>query len=402
VNGEHRSGGIRGGITSTDVGIAVGFAVLSQIEAWGLHSLEGPRLLLAIAGFVTTLALVLRRRAPLLTAAITVAYFIFAFLAGHHQNPDTAFPGATMLLAFPDISVFPGACVLLASYSVAAHSEPRRALMGGLLILAFLAGVAIAAGVPPEEPLIVIALNAGAWALGRQARRRRMRTTALASQVVTLEHEQDERTAAAAAEERERIARELHDAVAHSVSVMVVQAAAERRTVPAEMKSTRDALEAIEQAGRQALDELRRLLGMLRTEDEGAELAPQPGMRQIGDLVEHVREAGLPVELGIKGKPVPLPPGVDLSAYRIVQEALTNALKHAGPATAQVSVNYLASQLELEIIDDGQGPGDGGGSGQGLVGMRQRVELFGGALATGKGENGGYAVRASFPLERTP
>jgi signal transduction histidine kinase len=219
------------------------------------------------------------------------------------------------------------------------------------------------------------------------------------------EAEREERAQAAVADERRRIARELHDVVAHSVSVMTVQAGGVRRLLLPEQTREREALLAIEETGRTALAEMRRLLGILRGANETPSLAPQPGMRTLGALVEQVREAGLPVEYRIEGEPVELPPGIDLSAYRIVQEALTNALRHAGPARARVFVRYRGTRLELEIENDGTGEanGDGGGAGQGLVGMQQRVELYGGRLAVGPRAGGnGYRVRAVLPIKEAP
>jgi signal transduction histidine kinase len=182
---------------------------------------------------------------------------------------------------------------------------------------------------------------------------------------------------------------------------MVVQAGAERLALGDERPETREVLATIEQTGRGTLAEMRRLLGMLRRSDDELELAPQPSMEHVDRLVEQVREAGLPVVLDVEGDRVPLTPGVDLSAYRIVQEALTNALKHAGPASARVTVRY-GRDLELEIVDDGAGTanGNGDGGGHGLIGMRERVHLFGGNLATGARRDGGYAVRARLPIER--
>jgi signal transduction histidine kinase len=200
------------------------------------------------------------------------------------------------------------------------------------------------------------------------------------------------------AEERARISRELHDVVAHSVSVIVVQAQAAQRLIDGEQQEARRALGSIEMSGRQALVELRRMLGILRRTGEESALAPQPDLRQLNALVEQVRESGLPVELSIEGAAKSLPPGVDLSAYRIVQEALTNTLKHAGPAGARVAVRYRDDEIELEVVDDGTATGEGGGAGHGLIGMRERAVLYGGTLESGKREVGGYFVRARFPL----
>ncbi|MGZ6673991.1 MAG: sensor histidine kinase, partial [Solirubrobacteraceae bacterium] len=215
-----------------------------------------------------------------------------------------------------------------------------------------------------------------------------------------LEREHELRANEAVAEERARIARELHDLVAHNVSVMVVQAGAERHALGPEQESTREALTSIEQAGRQALVEARRLLGMLRRKDDGSELEPQPSVEHIDVLVEQIERAGLPVTLAVEGEQAPLPAGVDLCAYRIVQEGLTNALKHAGPAHAEVVLRYEPRALDVEVRDDGRGPAraNGDGAGHGLIGMRERVALYGGALEAGARDGGGFAIHAHLPL----
>jgi len=212
------------------------------------------------------------------------------------------------------------------------------------------------------------------------------------------ERERDVAAREAVVEERARIARELHDVIAHHVSVMVVQAGAERRTLDDGNESTRDVLETIERTGRGALTEMRRLLGMLR--DDGAEpLAPQPGLRDVPDLVDQLRAAGMPVELQIDGDGRELPVGIDLSAYRIVQEALTNALKHAGDARATVHVRYRPDTLELTISDDGRGAvGPEKEGGHGLVGMRERVALCGGRFQATRNTAGGFTVHALLPI----
>jgi signal transduction histidine kinase len=210
-----------------------------------------------------------------------------------------------------------------------------------------------------------------------------------------LVREQDERARAAVAEERARIARELHDVVAHAISVIVLQARGARHADGAERE---EALDAIESTGANALTEMRRLLHMLRADDEAVAMAPQPSLEHLEHLVTQVRDAGLPVEVRVEGARRALPPGVDVSAYRIVQEALTNALKHAGPARARVSIRFGDDALELEIEDSGAGGGNGAGGGHGLAGMRERVAIFGGRLDTGPKAEGGYAVRARLPL----
>jgi signal transduction histidine kinase len=212
------------------------------------------------------------------------------------------------------------------------------------------------------------------------------------------ERERDVAAREAVVEERARIARELHDAIAHSVSLMVIQAGAERRVLDGPSESTRDVLETIERTGRGALTEMRRLVGMLRT-DRGEPLAPQPALDDLPLLVEQVRASGLAVELHVEGNRRELPVGVELSAYRIVQEALTNALKHADGTQAVVHVRYGPEALELEIVDDGAGTAAAApGGGHGLVGMRERVALYGGRLDAGRRAAGGYAVRVLLPI----
>jgi len=199
-------------------------------------------------------------------------------------------------------------------------------------------------------------------------------------------------------DERARIALELHDAIAHNVSMMVLQAGAERRVLDGSEGTTRETLEAIERTGRSALTEMRRLVGMLRT-DRSEPLAPQPGLRDLPILVGQLREAGLPIDLAVDGSPSGLPVGIELSAYRIVQEALTNVLKHAGDAHATVRVRYGADSLELEVIDDGRGEtADAVRGGHGLVGMRERVALYGGQFTAGRRPGGGFAVRVLLPV----
>ena len=203
-------------------------------------------------------------------------------------------------------------------------------------------------------------------------------------------------------DERRRIAREMHDVVAHSVSVMVVQTGAARKIIDSKPAQAREALASIETTGRQALTEMRRLTGVLRSE-EAPEKSPQPGLGYLEALNDQTREAGLPVDVTIEGQPQELPQSADLSAFRILQEALTNSLKHAGPSEAVVSIRYSPGKLELRVTDNGRGAAErlsnGSTGGHGLVGMRERVALFGGDLKTGPLPGGGYEVTATLPLE---
>ena len=214
-----------------------------------------------------------------------------------------------------------------------------------------------------------------------------------------LERERVEEARLAVADERTRIARELHDVVAHAMSTIVLEAGAERVNLDDGQTSARQTLHSIERTGRQALAEMRRLVGVLRTEKDEPELFPQPSLADLDLLIEQVRRAGVAVELRVIGEAVQLAPGLDISAYRIVQEALTNVLKHGGEACTTVIVTYGDRTLEIEIEDDGQG-GTPDGTGHGIVGMRERVSLFGGSLEAGGREGGGFAVRARLPLEK--
>jgi len=231
-----------------------------------------------------------------------------------------------------------------------------------------------------------------AWVIGDNLGTRRAYMRALEERAARLEAE----AGRARAEEQARIARELHDVIAHNVSVMVVQAAAANDVFDARPDRAREALQAIEASGRKALDEMRRLLGVVR--GDGADYAPQPGIEQLDELVEHVRAAGLAVAISVQGTPRPLPAGVELSAYRVVQEALTNTLKHAQASRAEVALRYREQELDVEVRDDGVGGGNGNGSGRGLIGMRERVAAFGGSLDAGPAAGGGFAVGARFPL----
>jgi signal transduction histidine kinase len=212
------------------------------------------------------------------------------------------------------------------------------------------------------------------------------------------EREREERARSAVTEERARIARELHDVVGHSVSVMTVQASAVRRLLRPEQEREREALLVVERTGREALAEMRRMVGVLRRPEEAPALAPQPSLEHVERLVEQAFEAGLFVELRVVGDPQPLPAGVDLTAYRLVQEGLTNALKHGRAKRAQVVVRYGDGDLEVTVSDDGRGSGGGDGGGHGLVGMRERVAVYDGELEAGPRPEGGYRLRAKLPV----
>jgi signal transduction histidine kinase len=335
---------------------------------------SGERLGGAVGLVVISCALALRGRYPLAPLGLLAA--------SAAAEPWTGNVG--------DIEVF-GLIVLVAVYTAAAHTDGRRAWVGGAMtaVIGWLAMLTDPDGINVAAIVFFAVLFGTPWIVGRAIRHRRLREAQLEREKAEAE--------AAIAEERSRIARELHDVVAHAISVIVLQARGGRKMLDDEPEEARSALDAIERTASQALGEMRRLLGLLRESDAELALAPQPTLARLDDLVGQVREAGLPVELTIEGTPLELPPGVDLSAYRIVQEALTNALKHAGPATARVTVRYGRGELELEVSDDGAGSGNGGGTGQGLAGIRERIAVFGGDVEAGSRPEGGYAVRARLP-----
>ena len=214
------------------------------------------------------------------------------------------------------------------------------------------------------------------------------------------EREREAAARIAVAEERTRIARELHDIVAHAMSVMVLQVGAVRHRLPQTLVEDREALGRVEQAGRTALAEMRRLLGAMRKDGDGVELSPQPGLDALDSLVEDVSRSGLPVHVHVDGRPFPLPRAIDLSAYRIVQEGLTNALKHAGARHADVTVRYRPDEVELEVADDGKGPATTNGHGHGLLGIRERVTIYGGEMRAGAAVTGGFILSARLPVDR--
>jgi signal transduction histidine kinase len=306
-----------------------------------------------------------------------------------------------------------GLALVVLLYTLAAYT-PRRVSIAGLAVC--LCGIAVAIGrwwtpgaFRPLTWLFVGSVTmAGpaliAWVVGDSMRYRRAYYANLEERAARLEAERDTQAQIAAAAERARIARELHDVVAHHVSVMVVQADGATYALGHDPQRARTALAAIGTTGRQALAEMRRLLGVLRADEDaaGAQRAPLPGIGQLADLLEQSRAAGLPVSLTVAGVPQPLPDGTGLAAYRIVQESLTNARKHAGPhASAEVKLCYEADALVLTIIDDGRGGGPGGdGTGHGLAGMAERVGVYGGTLTAGPRGGGGFEVAARIPLAR--
>jgi signal transduction histidine kinase len=359
-------------------------SVGSVIFGGGPHEPRAIHPLDAILVPVTTLPIALRRYRPLAVLAITVG-------------------AETLLLLFSTRVQVPFG-VIVALYTVAARCErPVSVRAAEWVALPVTVGLIVNTGPYPSRIIPKLALFAIAWVIGDNIRTRRAYLAELEARAARLEREREERDERAVADERTRIARELHDVIAHNVSVMVVQATAGEEVFDADPGRARESLSAVASTGRAALAELRRLLGVIRTEDGDAgapSYTPQPGIEYLGELVGQVREAGLAVELSVLGSPRELPEAVGLCAYRIVQEALTNTLKHADATTACVNVRYVADALELQVLDDGHGASavNGEADGHGLIGMRERVALFGGELTAGPRAGRGYAVRARLPL----
>jgi signal transduction histidine kinase len=361
--------------TRGDVFLAVALTALVLLQIWLADESVSNRVVASLGTIGIGVLIAVRSRFPLgLLVALTVSL------------PA----GALLPKRFGDIESV-GLLVVLAVYTAAAHTEGRRMAVGGALTIALAVGAMVtdSDGVNVAAVVFFGFIFGAPWLTGRVVRRRRLNEAKLEREKLAAE--------AAIVDERARIARELHDIVAHAISVIVLQARGGRRLLDSEPDEARHALDAIERTASQALGEMRRLLGLLRESGEQLAFAPQPSLARIDVLAGQVTAAGLPVEVEVRGEAVELPPGVDLSAYRIVQEALTNALKHAGPARARVVIGYEPGELVLEIADDGVGAGNGDGTGQGLVGIRERASVFGGDIEAGPGSDGGYAVRARLP-----
>jgi signal transduction histidine kinase len=337
--------------------------------------------------FGTCLPLIFRRRWPRVVFALVALVAFVQWLLGVN-------------LAVSDLPV------LITMYTVAAECTFRWALAASMVAEfgVFLAVFSMARSshlreewrstIPSTVTIAAIVLS------GLYVNTRRKYTVSLEERAKRLERERDAKAEAAAAAERARIAREMHDVIAHSISVMVIQADGAAWQVETDAARARRAMEAIGTTGRQALTEMRRMLGVLR-EGGGTALAPQPGVDQIGDLVEQMRTAGLPIQLVSEGTPVPLPAGLELTVYRIVQEALTNVLKHAGPAaTARAEIHYGDQQIEVRVRDDGRGATFSDGHGHGLVGMRERAAVYGGTIRAEPAVGGGFEVIAQLPVKQ--
>jgi signal transduction histidine kinase len=357
-------------------------AVQAEIWIWWVEAEQGPAPPAAVLGLAMCAPLVVRRRRPLVAVIGTVAVYL-----------------AWILLSPPRGSLMPYLVLLVAVYSVAAHGSPRQSWLGlGLGVAVEVLFVATTTD-DLADYAFILAFLLGAWAAGRGMAIRQQRADVLFARAVRAEVEREERARAAVAEERGRIARELHDIISHSVSVMVVQAGAAEQVLDRDPVQVRASLEAIQRTGREARLELKRLLGVLRTgDDDAVAYGPQPGLGQLDRLAAQVRGSGVDLVLDVDTAGRMLAPGLDLAAYRIAQEAVTNALKHSAARRVTVRVRCCRDELQIEVLDDGSTSALDGDGGFGLTGMRERTALYGGRLEHGARPEGGYRVHARLPL----
>jgi signal transduction histidine kinase len=326
-----------------------------------------------------------RRRFPF---AAPVAYWLLAAALTFVDGILIAFVGSL------------GVVGLAAAFMLGNLRDSRKAGIGLVIILASIIIVVVnIPGAQTTGDLVFIPLRfVVAWVAGYALRERAEKAEAAEERAARAEREREAAARLAVAEERARIARELHDIVAHAVSVMVLQVGAVRHKLPASLAEDSEALKAVERAGRTALAEMRRLLAAMRPDGDEAEFVPQPGLDGLDSLLDEVGRAGLPVHLHVDGEPFPLPRAIDLSAYRIVQEGLTNALKHSRASNADVTVRYGADELQLEVRDDGRGSATSDGLGHGLVGIRERVKIYGGEMTAGTATEGGFVLSTRLPI----
>ena len=365
----------------TMLGIGLTGAVLGRGHEVGP---EGPLWFDELAMLAIVLPLLARRRFPFgAPVAVGVAAGAISFV----DHTVVPFDGVTFIvgcaalflvgLLRDRLQAVAGFAVAVGVLAVVVHNDPRSGV-GNFVVATIIFTIV--------------------WTIAFGVGRKSVEADEAKERATRAEREREERAHTAVEEERARIARELHDVVGHSVSVMTVQASGVRRLLRPEQEREREALLIVERTGREALAEMRRMVGVLRRPEEAPALAPQPSLEHLDRLVEQTREAGLPVELRVEGEAVELPAGVDLTAYRLVQEGLTNALKHARATRAEVLVNYGDGQIEVVVRDDGKGVGNGDGGGHGLVGMRERVLVYGGELDAGPQPGGGYRLRAKLPV----
>jgi signal transduction histidine kinase len=359
--------------TGIDIVIALAFISMSVAEAALTPSVISPLQHLLVA--VPCLgSLAWRRHFPLAVALIVVAGNLYL-------NPAGQF---AILLS-----------IVLVAFTVGSETAPPRSYVGlGVVLVPFLT-VSIVEGLEPSDLAAALVFIVGPWVVGTTVRQRAERAKAAVARAEQLELDATQ----AAEAERTRIARELHDIVSHSISVVTIQTQAVRRRLGPEHGREAADLAAVEATARQALAEMRRLFGVLRADGESAALAPQPGVAELGRLVEQANSPEIAVRLTVEGEPYDLPPGVDLAAYRIAQEGLTNALRHSRASHVEVVLRYRPASLDVEVIDDGRGlDSASAGGGHGLIGVRERVSLYGGSVELGPVPGGGTTLRAQLPV----
>jgi len=378
-----------------DIAVSGALSALVLFQIWhgpitqiGDGPISGPKPVLVLIGLAATLPLAIRRRWPLIALIILIA----------DGNLQPYF--ATKQFGSPVLNLFEiFLAVVLIVYSTAANTTGLRTWIGAGIILA---GPTVSAFVNDNlsAQFGSYVFYAVAWFLGKTIRHRNERSRRLADRATTLEQTRDAEVEQAVSDERSRMARELHDVVSHSVSLMTLQAGAARQAMDVHPQRARQQLLGIESTGREAMVEMRRLLGLLRDAPDGPALEPQPSLRHLDLLVERMKEAGMPVVLSADDIPPSMPRGVDLTAYRIVQEALTNVLKHSKPTCVQVNIRVLEHAVEIEVHDDGiPQPTAPGSHGHGLIGMRERVAVYGGELDAGPAPERGFRLKARIPFE---
>ena len=363
-----------------DIGIAVLFVVLTIAEGLAAGSVRSPLVHILVAGGAMA-ALGWRRQYPLAVALLVVGVNYFV-------NPQDEF--STVL------------SLVLVSFTVGAETVPPRSYLGlGLVLIPFVGGM-VMEGLVPSDLAAAMVFIVGPWAVGSAFQQRADRAEEAISRAEQLERESVLQASLAASAERTRIARELHDIVSHSISVVTIQTQAVRRRLGPEHAKEAADLAAVEATAREALAEMRRLFGVLRADGESASLAPQPGLAELDRLVAQARTGDVQVSLRVEGEPQPLPPGVDLAAFRIAQEGLTNALRHSGASEIRLHVRHSASAVEVEVVDNGRGLRDTERRGHGIVGIRERAALYGGSVELGPGPCGGVRLAARLLVGETP
>jgi signal transduction histidine kinase len=370
---------------------------------------HGLDLLIAVGAIAAALEVALRHdvRTPLWFAAPVAALVVLSLLGRRHLRfaaPVSVWPLAAAL-SFVDGRLVQSTLSLFIAGMAASFllGQLADAVRGRLGLAVVVCGVAIVVYNDPThgpgdfffEPVLLAII----WLAGRALRERSAEAEAAEERATYAEREREAAARIAVAEERARIARELHDIVAHAVSVMVLQVGAVRHGLPEIRSKDKEALSGVEQTGRTALTEMRRLLGAMRHDGEDLDLAPQPGLDSLDSLLEEFGRVGLAVRLDVEGEPSALPRALDLSAYRIVQEGLTNALKHARASHADVAIRYSSDELQIDVRDDGDGASTTDGAGHGLVGVRERVKIYGGEMNAGTSNGGGFTLRTRLPLD---